>query len=235
MTHRRGASEGDLGAPLLLFALLLAAPAAAGPEAVRRKATVRSTVGPIETPLPLEVANFLLDHPDLSAWLVNRRKIAPYVIEMRGPRESWADDGDGTKGIITLVERSETQRLYYGEGTHDGWIKARAAIGMQMVPVRRSGCPGAVSTTFDVSVRLTNPFVRGAVHALKVFLKDLIISKFSRAFTVAHKVGVLLAKDPEGLTRELAAYPKLSEAERAELLRLARPLAQAPEGCRKGR
>ena len=213
MTHR----GGPYGAPLILF---LAVAAAAE--------DVRSTVGPVETPLPLEAANFLLDHPDLSAWLVNRRKIAPYVVERRSPKRFFADDGDGTKGLITEAERSPTRRVYQGEGTHNGWLEADATVVLQLAPAG----PGCVISTFDVGVTLKNRLLGGAVRLLRPWLKDVIARKFGRAFLAAHKVGELLAREPASVSAELASYPKLTEAERAELLRVTGSLVGAA-GCPK--
>lgn len=215
------------------LALLLARAAAASPlpdaldahqDAARRtveKRTVGGVVGPTETPLSFAASEFLLDHPDLSAWLVRRRKIAPYVIEMRGPGRSWADDGDGTTGFIDLVYRSPEKRVYYTEGTHVSAlfpdVRASAVIVLDMKPVPREGCREHVESSFDVSVKLRSGFLSTMVKVLKPFIRGLIVRKFSRAFAVADQVGVLLAKDPAGVGAEMLAFPGLSDAERESL------------------
>lgn len=193
--------------------------------------TVRSTLGPVQTPLPLSLANFLLDHPDLSADIVRRHKIAPYVIEMRGPDRSWADDGDGTSGLVVLARRTDTTRLYYGEGTHRSSvfpaIRARAVIVMTLKPVERRGCPDAVDTSFDVYVKLRNPLLAGLVKALRPFLAKTIVRKFSKAFMVADAVGQLMARRPKELEAEVRSLPELSPAGREQLIALMKPLEGA--------
>lgn len=197
--------------------------------------TLSQSVGPIETPLSLEAASFLLDHPDLSAWLVRRRGIAPYVIDMRGPGRSWADDGDGTTGFIDLVHKSGGRRVYYTEGTHVSAvfpdIRAAALVVMDIEGARREGCPEHVVSSFHVYFKLRSGFLSTMVKALRPFVKGLIIKKFTRAFSVAHQVGVLLAKDPDGVGREMLSYPRLTDADRAALRALLAARAPAAQAC----
>ena len=199
------------------------------------RATVRQSVGPIETPLSLEVSAFLLDHPDMSAWLVRRHKLAPYVIEMRGPGRSWADDGDGTSGFIDLADRGPNSRAYYTEGTHVSAvfpdIRASAVILMDIRPERKPGCPEHVVSSFDVSVKMRSAFVSGMVKALRPFIRRVVVRKFTRAFSVAQQVGVLLAKEPDATRKELLSFPLLSPEDRAAGEKLLSSLAPEPAAC----
>lgn len=208
--------------------------AKAAKQTVERQ-TVSGSVGPIETPLTLEASAFLLDHPDLSAWLVRRRKIAPYVIEMRGSGRSWADDGDGTTGFIDLVYRRPERRVYYTEGTHSSVlfpdIRASAVIFMDISAVPREGCREHVVSSFEVYVKLRSGFLSAMVKGLRPFIKGLIVRKFTRAFAVADQVGVLLARDPEGVGREILSYPALSAEDRAAAQVLLSSLPPEPESC----
>ncbi len=193
--------------------------------------TVRSTVGPADTPLPLELSNFLLDHPDLSAYLVRVRRIAPYTITMRSPRQSWADDGDGTRGLITLVERSATRRLYYGEGTHRSrffpLLHASAVIEMDLAPATGADGRPHTLTTFVVWVRMRSRIVAGLIRALKPFLRRTVTGKFTKAFFVADQVGRLMAKDPAGVAADARAFPGMTPTERAALDGMMRGLRAA--------
>jgi hypothetical protein len=197
--------------------------------------TVRSTVGPLETPLSPSWADFLLDHPDLAASLVRRYNIAPYVITMRGPRQSYADDGDGTKGLVTMVEHEGERRLYYGEGTHDSrlfpTIRAAAVIQMDVSPVAPEGCPRRVRSSFTVFVKLRNPLLSGMVKVLRPFVRDTIIRKFTRAFLVAHHVGRLLAEKPKEVSADILAYEGLSAEDREQARALIASLEPQPAAC----
>jgi hypothetical protein len=184
--------------------------------------TVHAELGPARTPLPLALSNFLLDHPDLSAFIVNRRGIAPYRIEMQGPRRSLADDGEGTAGLVNLMERTDTRRLYYGEGIHKSRvfpdIRATAVIIMRLsAAAGPDGLPQTI-TTFDVYVRMRSRFISRLVKTLRPFLQKTVIGKFSKAFFVADSVGRLMAQDPAAVAAEARAFPTLFVEDRAELL-----------------
>lgn len=197
--------------------------------------TVHALMGPAETPLPIAVSNFLLDHPDLSAFVVYRHKIAPYMIEMLGPRRSLADDGDGTRGVVNLLELTDRHRLYYGEGVHRSLffpdIRATAVIAMELREVSGAdGSPRTV-TTFLVWVKIKNRFVSGLVKTLRPFLQGTVVGKFSKAFLVADSVGRLMARDPDAVSRDVREFPGLFPEDRAAVLAmiagLKRPAADA--------
>ncbi len=186
--------------------------------------TVHATVGPAETPLSLELSDFLLDHPDLSAFIVNRRKIAPYRIVMQGPRRSLADDGEGTVGVVSLITATDRRRLYYGEGIHRSLmfpdIHATAVIVMELKEKRDADGRPVTVTTFDVFVRMRSRFVAGLIKTLRPFLQRTVIGKFSKAFFVADKVGRLIAQDPDAVVRDADAFPVLFDEDRAALRRM---------------
>lgn len=201
-------------------------------QGVISSCTVSAILGPRETPLPLAASNFLLDHPDLSAFIVNRRGIAPYRIEMLGPRRSLADDGDGTRGIVTLVEATRQHRLYYGEGVHSSRffpdIRATAVIAMELS--EKAGADGkpVTVTTFLVWVKLRSRFVSRVVKALRPFLQGTVVRKFSKAFAVADQVGRLMAKDPAKVAEDVRQFPSLLVEDRAALLAIMAGLSAPP-------
>lgn len=235
--HRRRARLSGAAA---LLAAGLARAAEPGPEFASRVErvvdgyTVRSTVGPSDTPLPPELADFLLDRPDLAAFIVRRRGIAPYRVEMLGPRRSSADDGDGTVGVIDLVVREPGRRLYYGEGEHRARlfprVRAAAVIDMTLEPRVGPDCRPYTRTSFLVSVRMKSRFVSGVVKTLRPFLQETVIRKFSKAFLVADEVGRLMARDPAGVAEDVRAYGSLDEADRARLSELMAALTR-PARC----
>ena len=199
--------------------------------------TVQSFLGPLVTPIPPELADFLLDHPDLSASIVRGHKIAPYRIEMRGPSQSWVDDGAGTRGIVTLVDKSAERRSYLADGTYQTkmfpLIHATAAILMEFQRVERPGCLPAVRTEFDVYVDLRNPLLSGIVKTLRPFLRKTVARKFSKAFMAAHEAAKLMARDPDGMTREILAFEGLSTADREAAKTMLAHAKDQPAACRE--
>lgn len=186
--------------------------------------TVHERLGPGRTPLPLELSNFLLDHPDFSAEVVRRRGIAPYRIEMLGPRRSRADDGEGTSGVVNLLSRTDRRRLYYGEGVHHSRlfpdVRASAVIVMELAEETAPDGRRVTVTVFDVYVRMRSRFVAGVVKTLRPFLQRTVVGKFSKAFMVADEIGRLTARDPGALAEDARSSPALFAEERDALLAL---------------
>ncbi len=207
---------------------------AAEARRVEADCTVSERVGPSDVPLPLDLSNALLDHPDLAAFIVRRRKIAPYRIQMLGPRRSLADDGDGTSGVVDLVERGERRRLYYGEGEHRSrlWpvIRAEAVISMELDEHALPDGREATRTSFVVCVRMRSRFVSGVVKILRPFIRRTVIGKFTKAFLVADRVGRLMAADPVGVAADIAAFgglpPEARDFFRRGLARLKPPASR---------
>ncbi len=210
----------------MLWAALAAAPARAESDAAAEidrtlaDCTVSQLVGPRDIPLPLDFSDDLLDHPDLAAFVVRRRGLAPYRVEMIGPDRSAADDGDGTRGVIELVRRERGRRLYYGVGEHHSrvWpvIRADAVIDMTLKEVASADGPAATRTSFLVCVRLKNPFLSGVVKLLRPFVRKTVIGKFTKAFFVADRVGRLARADPRGMQDDIDAFPALTPLERED-------------------
>lgn len=201
--------------------------------------TVRSTVGPVDTPLSPAWTDFLMDHPALSSVLVRKYRIAPYRITELAPGRYLTDDGDGARGVVTLVEHTGGTRVYYGEGTQESAlfrsIGATAVIVMSVEPVTPAGCPEAVRSSFVVYVKLRSRVLAGMVKALRPFLRRTITRKFSRAFLVAHDIGGRLAAQPERVGADILECPQLPEAERAAARSLLASLRPEPPACLQGR
>lgn len=220
---------------LLLLACAFSFAGEPTPEDVLRSPTVKATLGPNDTLMPMEVANFLLDRPELTAWYVNKRRVAPYVVEKRGPGLWHADDGAHTSGLVKLLERGDAKRSYFADGEHTGApfgkIRALGVLTMTMKPWKREGCPTGISSSLDVAVKVKNPVVAGLAKTMRRFIRKTVARKFSRAFLTAHKVGVLLAEDPQGVTEELASFPGLSKEDAVALRKLTKGLVRPSESC----
>ena len=201
--------------------------------------TIRSALGPMDTSLPLSLANFLLDHPDLCSFLVRRHKLAPYTIERRSPRQSAADDGNGTRGLITLTQRRDNGRVYFGEGFHESrllpTIHASTVILMDVREEAGQECRRHITSSFDVYVRLKNPILSGFVKVLRPFVKGMVARIFAKAFLTADKVGRLMAEDPDGIAREMDLFPGISPGDRAVLAELMSLLKRNKASCARAR
>lgn len=194
--------------------------------------TVRSLAGPSESSLSPELARFLLDRPDLAAFIVARRGIAPYRVERISPRRWRVDDGDRTSGVVDLVSRDVTERIYYADGEHDArlfpTLRASAVVAMTLEPRQDPDCRLHARIGFRVYVRTRSRVVGGLLKALRPFLQTTVARKFDKAFAVADELGRLMARDPDGVAGDARAFGGLSGAEHAELARLTAALSRPP-------
>lgn len=182
-------------------------------EKTMRGRTIHATVGPIETPISLDLAGVLLDSPDVTAYLIRKHHLALYRITTVAPRRWEADDGYGTRGLVTLAEKKENVRVYYAQGTHSRrrfpTLAGSAVVIMRVSALQRPKGLPRIKAAFEVYVRLRNPVVAVGVKALRPFLQETILRTFSKAFLVAQKLGTLIAKDPDPLFAEILGCPLL--------------------------
>ncbi|MBI3288548.1 MAG: hypothetical protein HYZ74_03410, partial [Elusimicrobia bacterium] len=182
--------------------------------------SLAAELGPTEAALPLDVANFLLDRPDLTAFILKRRKIAPYRIERQGARRSLADDGEDTRGTVDLVESSNRRRVYYLDGVHRArYLPEIRATAVIVLELREAG-KGRTAATLRVWVRLKNRVLSGVVKAVRPFLRETINRKFRRVFSAAERLGLLMSRDPASFSEDARAFPGLSDGERGAFQRL---------------
>ncbi len=232
---------------LVLLAALSAAPPLANsgpaPSYSKRAAetmkgfTLKSHVGPASIPLPLDAVNFLLDHPDLSASLARRHRLALYRVVMRGPRESWADDGAGVTGTVILLKRAPLDRVYYAEGLHRSrlWpdIRASAVVFLRLSTASWGGCDQAVLSSFKVYVKVRNPFLDDLIRLLRPILEGSMLKKFFKALAVAKALGRRIALHPQAMSHEILSYPGLMGKERAAARDILDSLEIGRRACRR--
>jgi hypothetical protein len=189
-------------------------------------------LGPIQTPLSLELAEFLLDHPDLSGFLVHELKIAPYVAKLKGPGQFWADDGEGSKGLVTLVDHQPGHRVYYVDGIHHSHyfpaIHAGAAVVMEMKPDTEGQCPSHIRSAFTIYVKLNNPVLSNLAKTIRPFIRKTVAHKFGKGFMVAHGIGLEMMKNSDRVVETAAKFPTFTAQDRAELEKLAARLKESP-------
>ncbi len=168
--------------------------------------TTSGSVGPVQTPVPQEVFEHLIDHPVLLAALVERMKLGNYTFIIKGERRFWVDDGEGTQGMLTLLHRDDRVRVYHLDGTHEGpvlpAVRASAVIFMRLLPVSdREGQP-AVESHLIVYTKLKDSVLSAVVRMLQPLVGEAVTRKLSKGFDVANKLGTLIAQDPRRLADE---------------------------------
>ncbi len=183
--------------------------------------TTHRTVPAIQTPIQKPVYDFLLDHPVLTAVLARNLALGGYRIARIGPDTFHGDDGQGAEGVFTLLYRDTMRRVYHVQGSHRGRLFP-LLTGEAIVMLHdhaRTGAEGqaSVETRMTVYSRIENPVLAMLVKVLQPILRRVVSDKLTNAFLVVHRLGEVIAGDPELVTRLVEATPELDPAEVAAL------------------
>jgi len=168
--------------------------------------TTSGLVGPVQTPIAQEFFEYLLDRPVLLAALVDRLKLGSYKFTVKGDRQYWVDDGEGTQGLLMLVYRDETTRIYHLDGFHEGrvlpLVKAKAVVFLRLAPgVTPEGDP-SVESRLVAYTKLKDSFLSALVRMLRPLVGGTVTRKLSHGFDVTIQLGNLIAQDPDRVARE---------------------------------
>ena len=195
--------------------------------------TTRGTMGPLETPVAMELYEYLLDRPVITAALVERLGIGAYRFVPQGPRRFWVEDGDGTEGFITLVQQQGGHRIYFIEGNHHGhiWpsVHATAVVLMKLQPTLDR--PASVSTSLVSFARLDDKLLRGLVWLLRPLLEDAITRKLTRGFEATYLLGQRIAEEPIRIQEEAATLPFQDTEEAHRFMSLLPRASHTPESA----
>ncbi len=198
--------------------------------------TTSGTVGPVQAPVSRELYEFLLDHPWIIAALARQLDLGAYQAVAKGSGQFWAEDDDGTEGLIRLLYQDQAVRLYYIDGSHHGHIfplvRAKAVVVMKLGQAAPGPAPVAVETTLQAFTRLDDPLLDGLIRVLRPLVAGAVTRKLTRAFEVLNEVCARMAQDPDRVLaqadRTTFADPSESEHLRSLLRKLPRRAAHIP-------
>ena len=179
--------------------------------------TTANKLGPLRTPLPEAGYVYLLDRPPMAATLVNRLGIAPYQSEMRGPGRYWANDGEGTGGIVQLVYQDRTNRIYYLEGSHNSRflpdVTGKAVVLLRINPVTDSDGAEAVESTIVAYTRLDNRLLSGFISLLRPLVGSTVTQKLTQGVDSVNRLSPVIRLQPDRVLSEAMKPPALSSDE----------------------
>ena len=183
--------------------------------------TTVNKVGPILTPLSEPVYRYLLDRPPMTAALTNRLGLSLYKSEARGPGRVWADDGEGTEGLIELVYQDSSNRVYYVEGAHTSLvlpdIAGKAVVLVKMNPAQDGQGNDAVDTTLVAYAKLNSRVLAGLVSLIRPLIGNTIARKLTKGFNVVNRLGQEMRQHPNRVLFEATDPPPLPQDEVAFL------------------
>jgi len=177
-----------------------------------------SKVGPIRTGLSESLYHQLLDRPPLAAALINRLNLGLYKSEARGPGRFWGHDGEGTEGIVQLVYKDRTSRIYYLEGSHDSrllpHITGKAVVFLRMNQVKDANGMESMDSTMVSYMKLDNRILSGLVSLLRPLIGGTVTRKLAKGVETVNRLSHLMrrvlfeAMDPPALPDEDVAFLK---------------------------
>nr|MBI3612760.1 hypothetical protein [Nitrospirota bacterium] len=179
--------------------------------------TTSGQVGPVRTPVPQHLYEYLLDHPPLIAALVQKLGMGNYQFTSRGANQFWGNDGDGTQGLLSLLQREGTTRIYHIDGYHEGHIfpmvRVKAVVFLTMAQTSSPDGHPAVDTSLIAYTKLNDPVLSGLVWVLRPLVGEAVTRKLARGFDVTNQLGVAIAQNPDRIIQELPTLPSIAPQE----------------------
>jgi len=179
------------------------------------------------TPISKTVYDFMLDHMALSSALARKLGLAEYRITRVGATTFQGDDGQGSEGLITLLYRDTTRRVYHMKGHHHGKIIPQIT-GEAVILLNyhvKTGADGReqVETRITTYSRIDNPVIAALVKIFQPFLRSVVNDKLAQGFLAVHSLGELMASDPELVYRQAEAVSDVDKADMEALRALLLP------------
>jgi hypothetical protein len=191
-------------------------------SAVLDKPTTVGLVGPIQTPVTVQLYDYLLDRPPLVATLSEQLGLGRYQVVPQGPNQFWVNDGDGAEGLLTLLYRDPSRRIYYLRGFHKGrflpTVRGTAVIFMHSLSISTHEGGSAVETSLVIYTKLDNAVLAEVARVVRPLIREAVTRKLSRGIEVAHRLGAAIAEDPQQIAQLAALVPWLSSPERHTFL-----------------
>ncbi|MFM8552733.1 MAG: hypothetical protein ACKOCD_10585, partial [Nitrospiraceae bacterium] len=179
--------------------------------------TTSGLIGPVRTPIPQGLYEYLLDHPSLIAALVHKLGMGNYQFTIKGSRQFWGNDGDGTQGLLSLLQHEGTSRIYHIDGFHEGqvfpMVRAKAVVFLKIAPTASPEGHPVVETSLITYTKLNDPFLSGLVWMLRPLIGEAVTRKLARGFEVTNQLGAAIAQNPDRIVQELPALTAIDPQE----------------------
>ncbi|GKS58694.1 hypothetical protein YTPLAS18_22210 [Nitrospira sp.] len=177
--------------------------------------TTANKMGPVRLRIPFHAYDYLLDHPDIAAALVNRLDLGPYKAEMKGPGRFWGTDGEGNQGLVQILHQGDGARMYLLDGTHDGRILPQLrGTAVVLVQARPSTLPDGIETVeadIVAYLQVHNRFIAGAAALLRPMAGALVRRQMQKAVQAAVGLSNAMRTDPDRVLFEATDPPSLPD------------------------
>jgi hypothetical protein len=190
-------------------------------QSIIGNSTTVSAVGPIRAALSESMYVYLLDRPPLAAGLINRLDLGLYESEARGPDRFWGTDGEGTEGMVQVVYKDRTSRIYYLEGSHASrllpHVTGKAVVFLRMSVVKDSGGVEAIDSTLVSYAKLDNRILAELVSLLRPLIGGVVTGKLRKGVETVNRLGLVMQQHPKRVLFEAIAPPAFPDSDIAFL------------------
>jgi hypothetical protein len=181
-------------------------------------------IGPNQTPISVELYTYLLDHPAVTAMLMQRMAMGSFQITPQGPNRYWVNDGDGAEGLLVLVFRDVHTRIYYIDGRHRSALfptmKAKTAVFLRILPEPAASGRPMVQTTLASYTRFEDGMLSKLLRLFQPLVTRAVNRTLTKEFSMTHRLGLLIAEQPHRVLREAAELSETASDDRQSLLAL---------------
>lgn len=183
-------------------------------------------IGPDQTPISVDLYIYLLDHPVLTAMLMQRMGMGSFQIMEKGSNRYWVNDGEGAEGLLFLVFRDMYTRIYYIDGQHRSTlfptIRAKTAIFMHISPGLAAPGRSTVQTTLASYTRFEESMLSRLMHLFQPLVTRAVNRTLAKEFSMTHRLGILIVEQPQRILQEAARLSEAMSDDRQSLLALLR-------------
>lgn len=183
-------------------------------------------IGPNLTPIGVELYAFLLDHPVLTAMLMQRMGMGSFQIMPQGPNRYWVNDGDGAEGLLVLMFRDVHTRIYYIDGRHRSALfptmRAKTAVFLRIMAEPAVVGRPTVQTTLASYTRFEDGMLARLLRLFQPLVSRAVNRTLMKEFSMTHRLGLLIAEQPQRVLREAAGLSEATSDDRRSLLSLLR-------------
>ncbi|MEP6887289.1 MAG: hypothetical protein ABI945_03100 [Nitrospirales bacterium] len=190
-------------------------------------------IGPNRTPISVELYAYLLDHPAVSAMLMERMGMGSFQITPQGPNRYWVNDRDGAEGLLVLVFRDVHTRIYYIDGRHRSALfptmRAKTAVFLRIMTEPAASGRSLVQTTLASYTRFEDGMLSRLLRLFQPLVTRAVNRTLTKEFSLTHRLGILIAEQPQRVLREAAGLSEATSDDRQSLLALLRTEAASSD------
>lgn len=191
----------------------------------RLRHTGSVVTGPVRTALPAPLYTYFLDHPAVTASLMQRLGLGPYQARSDSPTQFWVNDGEGTQGLVRILYQDATTRIYHIEGFHEGRLlpvmRGQAVVFLSAAAEGRADL-AAVDTTLTSYIQLDNRTLSSILSLFKPLIGEAITRRLTRVFDDTDRLSQVIAQDLDQVLQHLLALPPNKSDDLASLTALFR-------------